>query len=391
MKIPCGMARANILTSTVSGGVPVYFGTGVSPVNSPAQFFVAWGEEVLTGGLIPTCNSDCPEQGVLWFADEGEAGARYEQVLQALGEPEAGLVVPAAEINETAPLILVTGAAGKTGRAVIKSLVRCGLPVRAFVRGEHQLETVKSLGARETVSGDLESPDDYLKALAGVQAVYHICPNVHPREKDIGLVAIEAARKANVSRFVYHSVLHPQTEKMPHHWQKLRVEEMLFESGLNFTILQPAVYMQNILGSRESMVKEGVYRVPYPVDTRLSLVDLEDVAESAATVLKDPGHDRAIYELAGQEAPTQAEIASAIAGATGCQVRAEQVSVDSWRRQARASGLGEYQIETLIKMFHYYARYGLRGNSNLLAWLLGRPPTTLTTFLAGELSEGRGT
>ncbi|HHX87849.1 MAG TPA: NmrA family NAD(P)-binding protein [Firmicutes bacterium] len=387
MKIPCGMARANILNSTVSGGVTVYFGTGVNPVNSPAQFFVAWGDELLAGGMVPTYNSECPEQGVLWFVDEAEADEKYKEIVRALGEPAAGVLVQPTENSEGAPLILVTGAAGKTGRAVIKALVRHGLKVRAFVRGEPQAETVKSLGAREVVIGDIETPDDYRKAAAGVQAIYHICPNVHPREKEIGLVAIGAARKVNVSRFVYHSVLHPQTEKMPHHWQKLRVEEMLFESGLNFTILQPAVYMQNILGGRESMVKEGVYRVPYPVETRLSLVDLEDVAETVATVLKEPGHDRAIYELSGSEAPTQTEIASAIAGVSGWQVRAEQVSIDSWRRQAGASGLGEYQIETLIKMFHYYARFGLQGNSNLLEWLLGRSPTALATFLARELPE----
>ncbi len=63
----------------------------------------------------------------------------------------------------------------------------------------------------------------------------------------IGKLVIDEARKAGVKHFVYHSVLHPQTEKMNHHWQKMHVEEMIFESGLPFTILQPAPYMQNLL------------------------------------------------------------------------------------------------------------------------------------------------
>ena len=87
------------------------------------------------------------------------------------------------EASLSPALILVTGAAGKTGQSIIKSLVRCGLPVRALVRGAHQVELVKSLGARDIVSGDLESPEDYRRAAAGVKAIYHICPNVHPREK----------------------------------------------------------------------------------------------------------------------------------------------------------------------------------------------------------------
>ena len=72
-----------------------------------------------------------------------------------------------------------------------------------------------------------------------------------------------------MEHFVYHSVLHPQTEKMNHHWQKMRVEEMIFESGLPFTILQPAPYMQNLLAGWKSIVEDGVLRVPYSVDSEI--------------------------------------------------------------------------------------------------------------------------
>lgn len=74
--------------------------------------------------------------------------------------------------------------------------------------------------------------------MRSAQGVYHICPNVHPQEVEIGRIAIDAARAAHVERFVFHSVLRPQIEAMPHHWRKLRVEEMLLASGLNFTILR---------------------------------------------------------------------------------------------------------------------------------------------------------
>ena len=60
----------------------------------------------------------------------------------------------------------------------------------------------------------------------------------------------EAARRAGIRHLVYHSVLHPQVEAMPHHWQKMRVEEQLFAAGLPYTILQPAAYMQNVLAHR---------------------------------------------------------------------------------------------------------------------------------------------
>jgi uncharacterized protein YbjT (DUF2867 family) len=196
-------------------------------------------------------------------------------------------------------MILVTGAAGKTGRTVMRALVERGAAVRAFVFRPGQTATVKALGAQDVVVGDMRDGETFRRAAQAAKAVYHICPNMSPDEVTIGRVAIEAARKAGVGHFVYHSVLHPQTEAMPHHWRKLRVEEMLFEAGLAYTILQPAAYMQNILGGWTTIVERDVYEVPYPVETRLGMVDLEDVAAVAARVLTEEEHGGATYELAG--------------------------------------------------------------------------------------------
>ncbi|MEW5783774.1 MAG: NmrA family NAD(P)-binding protein [Bacillota bacterium] len=286
-------------------------------------------------------------------------------------------------------MILVTGAAGKTGKAVINALARRGAATRALVRRETQAAAVNALGARQVTMGDMADRSVLRQALSGVRAVYLVCPNMHQEEELIGRLAIAAAREAGVKHFVYHSVMHPQTEKMPHHWHKLRVEEALFESGFNYTILQPAAYMQNVLAGRESMINEGIYRVPYPVETKISMVDLEDVAEAAAVVLTEPGHAGAVYELAGPEALAQTEVAAMISKTTGCPVRAAQVSPQLWRRQAVASGLGKYQVETLLKMFDYYARYGFWGNGNVLRWLLKRAPAGFAAFAEREFAVYR--
>jgi NAD(P)H dehydrogenase (quinone) len=282
-------------------------------------------------------------------------------------------------------MILVTGAAGKTGRAIIEALLDRGTAVRAWVRRPAQVASLQALGASEVLVGDMGDTAVYQRAATGIKAIYHMCPNMHPDEVALGRAAIAAAQAAGVAHFVYHSVLHPQTEKMPHHWQKLRVEEMLLESGLPFTILQPAAYMQNILGSREAILNQGIYPVPYPVDTRLGMVDLLDVAAAAAAVLADPEHVGATYELAGPEVLTQTEVAAILSQTLGRPVRAEQIAIADWRQQASAAGLGSYQIETLTQMFDYYARFGFYGNGNVLRWLLGRPLTPLAQFAAREL------
>lgn len=281
-------------------------------------------------------------------------------------------------------MILVTGAAGKSGRAVIGALAGRGAAVRGLVRDEGKGETVLVAGASEVVVGDMGTALVYEEAMRGVSAVYFICPNVHPNELEFAQLAIEGAKRAGVSSFVYHSVLHSQVEAMPHHWLKMRVEELLFTSGLPFTILQPAAYMQNVPASWASMVEEGVYRVPYSAESRLSMVDLADVAEAAASVLLDQGHEYAVYELAGPEGLSQREVAGIVAERIGRPVVVEEVPIERWRKQAEGNGVGGYQIEALSKMFDYYDKYGLVGNSRVLGLLLKRPPTTFAAFIDKE-------
>ena len=278
-------------------------------------------------------------------------------------------------------MILVTGAAGKTGQAVIRALAFRGGAVRALAHKPEQVEYLRSLGAQEVLVGDMHSQVFFEQATRGVQAVYHICPNVDPYETVIGAFAIQSARHAGVEHFVYHSVLHPQAENMPHHWKKLRVEELLLESGLGFTILQPTTYMQNVLAYWDRINGEHVYAVPYPVGTRLSMVDLDDVAEAAAVVLTQPGHLSAIYELAGCSPISQTEIAQALSEKLGFAVQAENLSLEVWESLARRNGTGDYQVDTLLKMFQYYEKFGLYGNPQVLTWLLGRKPADFAGFI----------
>jgi NAD(P)H dehydrogenase (quinone) len=284
-------------------------------------------------------------------------------------------------------VILVTGAAGKTGQAVIKALVARRQPVRALVRRDEQTQIVKSLGAKEATVGDMRDVSTLTRSTKDAHAVYHICPNVSPDEIAIGKAAITAARETGVEQFVFHSVMHPQTEAMTHHWKKLRVEEALFESGLAYTILQPASYMQNVLGGWKAIVERGVYTVPYAVETRMSMVDLEDVAEAAAVVLSEPGHLGATYELAGPEVLTQTQVAQILSKHLKRPVHAEQITIEAWSHQAQASGMGEYQIETLIRMFQYYDRNGFWGNPHTLTSLLDRKPTRFEAFIKRSMRQ----
>jgi NAD(P)H dehydrogenase (quinone) len=284
-------------------------------------------------------------------------------------------------------MILVTGASGKTGKAIVQALAGTGKKVRALVhRAEHE-KTLKQLGASEVRSGDIHNRSLLEESMKNVTALYHICPNVSEDEYEIGELVINTAKAAGVKRFIYHSVLHPNIEEMPHHWLKMRVEALLFKSGLNFTVLQPVAYMQNVLGYWNQILNQGIYPVPYRPETRLGMVDLLNVAEAAVKVITETGHEGAIYELSGSEALSQIEVAEVLSQKLNRLVKVEKVLIEIWEVQARGSGMNEYAINTLIRMFNYYDLYGFKGNERVLSGLIGHNPTKFSEFIDRTLLE----
>jgi len=277
-------------------------------------------------------------------------------------------------------MILITGAGGKTGRSLTAALSTVE-SVCAFVHREEHASLLKALGAKKVVLGDLRDLTAVREAIQGVRAIYHICPNMRPDEVEIGKLVINEAKNAGTEHFVHHSVLHPQIETMPHHWAKLRVEEMIFQSGIPFTILQPAPYMQNLQAGWKGITEEGVLRVPYAVDSKFSFVDLKDVAQAATIVLMEKDHKNAVYELAGTLPTTHREVAGMFSRALKREIRAEREEMETWK--SRAAGLSAYAMENLIRMFEYYDAWGLAGNTKVLQWLLGKEPASLETFIEG--------
>lgn len=276
-------------------------------------------------------------------------------------------------------MILVTGSSGKTGKAIVKALTDRGQKLRALVHHDSQMPSIRSLGVDDVAVGDLLDVATLENAVKGARAIYHMAPNVSAEELQMGLNIIRAAKKSGVDHFIYHSVLHPHLESMPHHWWKARVEEAVIQSGLPYTILQPTVYMQNMMAGLEN-IKKGKYVIPYSAETRISLVDLDDVAESAAIVLTQASHQFETIELVGTQAYTQLEVADRLGRQLGYKVSVEVLPMDTWENNSRKAGMGEYAIDTLKKMFLYYQTFGFAGNVNAMTNLLGRSPTTLDTF-----------
>ncbi|PKN87259.1 MAG: nucleoside-diphosphate sugar epimerase [Chloroflexi bacterium HGW-Chloroflexi-8] len=286
-------------------------------------------------------------------------------------------------------MILVTGASGKTGKSIVKKLAENGIPVRAMVRTSTQMEEMRKLGAKEAGIADMKDGISVNSIFKGVEKVYHICPNMSPDEESIGDLMIRAAQENGLSQFVYHSVLHPQVESMPHHWKKMHVEEKLMKSKLVFTILQPAAYMQNILGYWDKMMQGGVYEIPYSTRSQSSMIDLKDLAEVVFKVMTEPDHYYATYELCGCEQLSADQIAEIVSQKSGKKVVARDLDRNTWEIEMRSKNMAEYARETLLKMFQYYEQFDFIGNCNQLTWLLGRSPNTFGNFIEEFILENK--
>jgi len=206
--------------------------------------------------------------------------------------------------------------------------------------------------------------------MVGVDAVYHLAPNVHPDEVGIATRVVESARAAGVSRFVFHSVLHPEDASMPHHVRKAEAEKVIRTRLSTATVLRPAAYGQNLLDA--ALV--GRMAVPYSIDAPFTNVDLDDVAEVAALILTGAGHAGATYELCGPESLSVREQARIASEVLGHPVDVSRISLEEWAA-GPGSAMSEQAREDLLAMFRAYDRDGLSGDATDLERLLGRPLT----------------
>jgi len=258
--------------------------------------------------------------------------------------------------------IVVAGATGKQGGAVVRRLLERGHRVRALTRNPAKPAAAElaQMGA-EVVAADLEERSSLDAALKGAGAVFSVQDFLETgveAELRQGLNLTEAASAAGIGHIVYSGAsTMDRNTGVPHLDSKWQVERRVRSLDVPWTVFRPAAFMDNWVWDREAIEKDGVIRYPMRPDTVYRQVAVADIAAMAVLAFERPdiwaGH---IMPLTG-DVSTMGEIAQTFARAMGHPVRYEQMPWEACLEQ---------QGEELTAMYRYFDTFGMDGDPRYL-------------------------
>lgn len=227
-------------------------------------------------------------------------------------------------------MILIVGASGRLGSAVVQHLLAQGESIRVMTRNPPGLAHLKKQGV-EIVSGDLRDPASLASACRGVEQVLAAAHALdgrgdnNPRTVDEmgNRRLIDAAKAAGVEHFIFVSVQGASPDSPLEFFRiKYRTEEYLRASGLGFTILRPGAYMElwaKLIG--QPIREQGKTTIFGRGNNPINFVSVEDVASFVSVALEDPRTHNTLIEVGGPENLTMNQVAEIFERASGRQAK----------------------------------------------------------------------
>jgi uncharacterized protein YbjT (DUF2867 family) len=274
--------------------------------------------------------------------------------------------------------ILVTGATSNYGSAMIQNLIAIGADIRALVHDESKAQGLRAAGV-EVAVGDYLWPETLDAAFEGVDKVFLHTP-LSPDAAKMASNCIAAARRAGQPHIVRLA------EKSPEPVNALRIGVLHAEfnaeleaSGLPYTSLRPTFYMQNTLAAAQSVASDGMIYMPFK-DAKLGMIDMRDVAETAAKILTTEGDEGQIYVLTGPAAISFHDVVSVLSKVLGKEVKYVNVPLKAAQEAMIGLGMREWLAEAFCEYFENHSKGVSDFTTNDVEKLTGHPPRSFETF-----------
>ncbi|MFF0494079.1 NAD(P)H-binding protein [Nocardia sp. NPDC004068] len=243
-------------------------------------------------------------------------------------------------------MILVTGATGTVGRAVVERLCARGVPVRATTR---RPAAAHLPDAAEVVRVDLDEPDTLIPALTGVDRVFAVADGpLIPRHDAALAKAASAAGVAHIVKLSSGRVADETADDPIPRWHR-EGERAIRESRLAWTMLRPLGFMSNALHWAHSIREHGTVRAPFG-QGRIAVVDPADIAAVAVRALTEPGHDGRAYLLSGPEALTPQDQTRILGEVLGRTLRYIETTPADARDALLAAGLSVEMADAVMAL-----------------------------------------
>jgi uncharacterized protein YbjT (DUF2867 family) len=283
-------------------------------------------------------------------------------------------------------MILITGASGSVGKAVLQEAIQRASKVLAMYRSKE--EAAKAPAGCEAVLADYADRQSLLKALNGVNSVYLVCSPI-PQLVELESNMLDACREAGVKHVVLNSALGAgDYGKSFPSWHR-KVEDKLEGMGMTHTILRPNGFLQNIVVYNAPSIRaQGAFYAAMG-DAKVSYLDVGDIAVVAVRALQAGVHTGKIYELNGPEAISNTELANRISKTTGRTVNYVDIPEAAQREAMLGLGMPEWQVAALLELQQYYKQGGGAKTDGLLKALIEREPVTLEQYLTANAREFR--
>lgn len=283
-------------------------------------------------------------------------------------------------------MILITGASGSVGKAVLQEACRTESGVRAMYRSRE--EATKAPRGCAAVLADYADKKSLRNALDGVRAVYVVCSPI-PQLVELENNMLDVCKESGVKHVVLNSAMGAgDYGKSFPSWHR-KVEDRLKASGMSYTILRPNGFLQNIVAYNAPSIRAQGAIYAAMGDAKVSYLDVADIAVAAVKALQGGAHSGKTYELNGPEAISNLELAKRISKVTGRTVSFVDIPEPAQTEAMLGLGMPEWQVTALLELQQYYKQGGGGRTDGLLKQLIEREPVTLDQYLATNVRQFR--